>query len=270
MLHLVRVCKPTFHSKQAWILTGSYLEGGRNQLQFVNPDRYYYSLYYVDVPNGIAPICASYKSPLIFIKNQSVSGGVRMWFYKDKYDSKSTNIPDEAILYIYDLYANHQIGNNAGLKTWDEQGNLTFISQSQPLDIHHEVQFAYNLENKKNLYLSGEPRYLFKVFEVDAPFVSEKRQLDANRKYATLLHAPMVLRRVDNSIDTDYYVESYSGYDGGVYAFFALSAFSERRGLSRGHWQPFSNHPIKLGGQLLTHTPPILCIDVTDLPTSFN
>lgn len=267
LMHLVRVCKPTFHSRQPWQLGGAYAS---NELHFVDKNRYYYELYYVDVPNGIMPICAVHNGCFVFIRNQKINNSIRMWFYSTPYEYGNPYLDlTQAIFYIYDLYSNATHEIKSGLRIWDREGNITFLSYSSPLEINHEVQFDYNQARDFAFYEGGvgwnrqQPLLWNK-------HISPKRLLDGNRRYATILSNPVVSNTVKEHVSTEHYVESSVGLHGSVVAFFMLDIFSTRSGLSKYRWQAAGRGATHFSGKNIAKSPPVLCIDVTDLPTSFN
>lgn len=267
LMHLVKVCKPTFHSRQPWQLGGSY---SSNQLQFTDSNRYYYELYYVDVPNGIMPICAVHNGCFVFIRNQKINNAIRMWFYSTPYEYAKPYLDlTQAIFYIYDLYSNVTHRINAGLKTWDREGNITFLSYSSPLEINHEVQFDYNQTSNFAFYVgsTGWGRQQPLLWN---NHISPKRLLDNNRRYATILSNPVVSNTVNQGGSTEYYIESNTGLHGSVVAFFMIDMFSARTGLPKYTWQTTGRGATHFSGKSITKSPPVLCVDVTDLPTTFN
>ncbi len=274
LMHLVKVGKPIFYKKERFLLAGSYANG---QLSFIDQNRYYYEIYYIDIPNGVAPVCAAYKGALVFIKNQKLpnSNIVRMWFYTTPWEAPSYTTLDDCILYIYDVYDNQLINPKAGLKTWNQDGGLTFSSYSRPLEINHVIQFSYH-PTSPNAFYSGQTEFMshntdnLRRYHPYQPQRSTIRQLSGGRKYATIIPSPLVKKMHKKSISTEYYLESYMGLDGGAVAFFLLDIYTARSGLAKYHAQKTGHSPTNFGNVVLTQTPSIMCIDVTELPIAFN
>lgn len=280
LMHLVKVCKPIYSRSEEFKLGGAYKDDSRNGLRYINGNPKY-RLYYIDVVGGIYPICAVYKGAFSFAGNEKTANGVRIWLA----NSSETLDVDQTVCYIYDVYQNGNFFNQkAGLRMWDINNNLCFFSGSYPINITHKVSLPYNTKNNVMMYdkpwqhpMPDDEKQWDGLYG-NWHHRSKPYQLNPNKKYATIIPPRSVARYVQDPISIIFYTETYSGNDGYVHAMFVQDVFMEQIGIGRNEYNyyarrniyRFHNEPATFGGDKLTRTPPILCVDVTHLPFPFN
>lgn len=277
LMHLVKVGKPIFHSKKPYKLEGSLADGS---LRMLDPERYYFALYYIDVPNGINPLCAVYKGSFVFIKNQRIANGVRMWFYTSTREINNRDLDySETLFYIYDVYQNNHKNLTSGLRLFNSDGDIAFESSSHPFSIDYVANFEYTeasyifYKEVWNTRVNNRPQNN----PAEVPFLtlyknrrSNLYALNPNRKYATILNISQVKKVQEDAGNIYYFVESYTGTDGGVLAHFTLDVFMPLVGGYKSQWRHYYIGTSNFNNERLTISPDVLCVDVTNLPTSYN